>query len=173
MVRVGLISDSHGYLDPKLPELIKTCDEVWHAGDVGGGSDFLETILHLKPVVRGVYGNIDGRAVRQTFPEEAVFEVEGLKVMMTHIGGYPGRYAPTVKQRLLEVKPHVFIAGHSHILKVVRDKSLNLLHLNPGAIGFHGFQHVRTFLRFGIEAGKVVQMEAVELAPRYPVEPDF
>ena len=159
-----LLSDTHGYIDEKILSHAAKADEVWHAGDVGPivVTDKLSAIK----TVRGVYGNIDDHIVRKVFPQVNVFTVEGLKVYMTHIGGYPGRYSQGVKQQLIMEKPGLFICGHSHILKVMRDQSLNLLHMNPGAAGIHGFHQMRTMIRFKIADGKILEPEVIELGLR-------
>lgn len=164
-MKILLLSDTHGYLDEQILNHAKGCDEVWHCGDFGSEeeADLLEQIAPL----RGVYGNIDGQKLRMRFPLINVFEVTGLKVMMTHIGGYPGRYAPGIKAKLQELKPQLFISGHSHILKVMRDEALNnMLHINPGAAGREGFHPVRTLVKFKIEQGKINSVEAIELGNR-------
>jgi len=165
MTRIGLLSDTHGYLDERILHHLQGADEIWHAGDFGS-AEVLMTLAGLAPVFRGVYGNIDGPEIRGTEPLVQDFTVEGLRVFMTHIGGYPGRYAPPARQQLAQARPGLFVAGHSHILRVMPDTRLNLLHLNPGAAGMHGFHKVRTLLRFGIHNGHVVDMQAVELGPR-------
>ncbi len=167
MTRIGLLSDTHGYLDERIAHHLQGVDEIWHAGDFGS-AEVLMTLAGLARVFRGVYGNIDGLEIRGTEPLVQDFEVEGLRVLMTHIGGYPGHYAPAARQLLGQVRPGLFVAGHSHILRVMPDAKLNLLYLNPGAAGRHGFQKVRTLLRFGIDAGKVVDMQAIELGQRVP-----
>ena len=168
MKRIGLISDTHGYLDPTLFDHFSSCDEIWHAGDVGSiyWLDSLKEGLTKKgliPVIRGVYGNIDGRDIRAVFPETLVFTCEQLTVMMQHIGGYPGKYAPGVKDRIRLERPKIFISGHSHILKVMYDESLQCLHMNPGAAGKQGWQKVRTIIRFVIDGADIRDCEVVEL----------
>ena len=155
-----LLSDTHSHIDDKILKYVKQADEVWHAGDIGDIS-VAETIETLKPF-RAVYGNIDDSKVRAAFPLNNLFEVEGVKVFMTHIGGYPGRYNARVKDELLEHRPKLYICGHSHILKVMNDKKLNCLHMNPGAIGKHGFHKVRTMLRFKLYAGNILDLEVIE-----------
>lgn len=135
-------------------------DEVWHAGD-WGGIELSDKLSEIVPV-RGVYGNIDGLEVRQTYPKEIFFEIEGLKVYMTHIGGYPGRYQREVREKLLKYNPDLYICGHSHILKVVRDNKLKLLHFNPGAIGLKGFHKKRTMMTFAIENGTISDVKVLE-----------
>lgn len=165
MTRIGLLSDTHSYLDDRIAHHLCDCDEIWHAGDFGDAA-VVEALEDLAPRFRGVYGNIDGADVRQTQPLVQDFEIEGLRVLMTHIGGYPGHYAPAARPLLAAAQPGLFITGHSHILRVMPDPKLGLLHLNPGAAGQHGFHQVRTLLRFGIEHGKVVGLQAVELGKR-------
>jgi putative phosphoesterase len=163
MLKVGLLSDTHGYLDPSVLEHFKNCDEIWHAGDFG---DF-EVVRKLERIapLRGVYGNIDGRDIRLEFPQILRITIEGVDFFMTHIGGHPGRYALPVVDLLQNNTPDVFICGHSHILKIVRDKSLNnMLYLNPGAAGRHGFQLHRTIVRFEITNKKLQNMEVINLS---------
>lgn len=160
MMRIGLLSDTHGYLDEKVFTHFEACDEVWHAGDFGPNVAGL--LAGFKPL-KGVYGNIDGQDIRQEFPLTNRFKVEEVDVFMQHIGGYPGRYAPGVKSVLSVEKPKLFISGHSHILKVIPDKALGLLHLNPGAAGKHGWQKVRTLMRFSITGNRVHDLEVIEL----------
>jgi len=163
-MRVGLLSDTHGFLDEAVFEYFAQCDEVWHAGDFGPVA-VLDRLRAWKPF-RGVFGNIDGAEVRATVPRDLEWECEGLRVYMTHIGGYPGAYERRVKPELAARKPGLFICGHSHILKVIRDPTLGLLHLNPGAAGHQGWHKVRTLLRFTVADGKLSEMEAIELGPR-------
>jgi uncharacterized protein len=165
MTRIGLLSDTHGYFDQRIAHHLQGLDEIWHAGDFGSNEMILDLVA-LAPTFRGVYGNIDGADVRCTEPQIQDFRVEGLHVVMTHIGGYPGHYAPAAQQLLAKTKPGLFVCGHSHILRVMPDTKRNLLVLNPGAAGRHGFHKVRTMLRFGIDRGRVVDMQAVELGPR-------
>ncbi len=168
-MRIGLISDTHSFMDEQLLSHLKECDEIWHAGDVGLYS-VIEQLSEIAKV-RAVYGNIDGQDIRQEFPEHQIFEVESKKIWITHIGGYPPRYNPSIRKQLEIIRPDIFICGHSHILKVIPDKKLNLLHMNPGAAGHHGFHKVRTILRFSIDAGKIHSMEAVELGLRGKIKP--
>ncbi|MEM8582937.1 MAG: metallophosphoesterase family protein [Bacteroidota bacterium] len=163
---IGLISDTHGWLDPKLWTYLDPCDEVWHAGDVGSKSGILEAVSHRKPL-RAVFGNIDGQDIKNQAPLNQVFSINGLKCLITHIGGYPGRYTPRVRQLLDEHRPGLYICGHSHILKVMPDKKRGLLHMNPGACGRHGFHRIRTILRFDISAaGLIEQVQVIELGKR-------
>ncbi|GAA3924843.1 metallophosphoesterase family protein [Hymenobacter algoricola] len=164
MKKIGLLSDTHSYLDERILHHLSGCDEIWHAGDFGT-AEVAGQLAALAPL-RGVYGNIDGRDVRLTQPLVQRFEIEGLRVLMTHIGGYPGHYSPAARLLLAQEPPGLFISGHSHILKVMPDPRLPLLHLNPGAAGRHGFHRVRTLLRFAVAAGKVQQLQVVELGPK-------
>ena len=165
MIRIGLISDTHGFFDPAWAETFAAVDEIWHAGDVGR-IDVTDRLADIAPV-RAVYGNVDGRDVRDTWPLDDRFERAGLRIWMTHIGGYPGRYDARVRGLLADDPPDVFICGHSHILKVTRDAHHgNCWVLNPGAAGHHGFHVVRTVLRFTIDDGAITAMEAVELGRR-------
>ena len=164
MTRIGLLSDTHGWWDDKYVKYFSTCDEIWHSGDLG--SDALARDLAAIKPLRAVYGNIDGYPLRQQFPKIAHFTVEKVNVMMTHIGGYPGRYEPSIRNELYETKPQLFVCGHSHILKVMFDKHLNCLHINPGAAGMSGFQTERTLVRFTIEEFAIKDMEVIELGKR-------
>lgn len=168
MTRIGLLSDTHGYFDQRIAHHLRGVDEIWHAGDFGS-NELILTLTGMAPVFRGVYGNIDGYDIRCTEPQVQNFVVEGLRVVMTHVGGYPGHYAPAARQLLASTKPGLFVCGHSHILRVMPDPKLNLLTINPGAAGRHGFHKVRTLLRFGIDRGQVVDMQAVELGARTAV----
>ena len=165
MTRIGLLSDTHGHFDDRMAHHLRDCDEIWHAGDFGDAT-VIDALRGLAPRFRGVYGNIDGTDVRRSQPLVQDFVVEGLRVLITHIGGYPGHYAPAARPLLAAARPGLFVTGHSHILRVMPDPKLGLLHLNPGAAGRHGFHQVRTLLRFGVAAGKVVELRAVELGPR-------
>ena len=164
MIRIGLISDTHSYLDDAVFKHFEKCDEVWHAGDFGN-IELADQLAAFK-TMRGVYGNIDGQDVRIVHPEHQRFLCEGVDVWMTHIGGYPDHYSPLVKPKIYTDPPKLFICGHSHILKVIYDKKLNLLHLNPGAAGKHGWHKVRTLLRFSIDGDKISDLEIVELGGR-------
>ena len=164
MQKILLISDTHSYLDEKLIKYIKNADEIWHAGDVGTYS-ICEEIQKYKPL-KAVYGNIDGQDIRKTYPENLIFNCEGVKILITHIGGYPNKYPTRVKNLLLEHKPNLFICGHSHILKVMYDKELNLLHINPGACGVHGFHAVKTLVRFEIDGAEIKNLAIIELGNR-------
>ena len=164
-MKIGLISDTHSFLDEKVFEYFEPVDEVWHAGDIG---DLIlaQRLEDFKPF-RAVHGNIDNLEIRQKYPEIQAFTSEQVKVLMIHIGGYPGHYAKGVKDLLRREKPNLFISGHSHILKVMPDRSLGqLLHINPGAAGQQGFHHVRTLVRFELETGKIKNLEVIELGLR-------
>ena len=164
MTRIGLLSDTHGHTDAGILAALQSCDEVWHAGDWGPG--VAEVLATFGKPVRGVWGNIDGADVRTQFPETAIFSCEGVRVLIHHIGGYPGRYAPGVKAMLQKERPGLFISGHSHILKVMPDRALNILHMNPGACGHHGWHTVRTLLRFSVDGDRMKDCEVVELGKR-------
>lgn len=163
-MKIGLLSDTHGYVDARIFQHFKDCDEIWHAGDFGN-MQVVKALQDFKPL-RGVYGNIDGQDIRKEFPELEVFTCAGLQVMMTHIGGYPGRYAPGISQKIRSLHPGLFISGHSHILKVMYDKQVGCLHMNPGAAGKQGWHKVRTLLRFSIEDAEVKHLELIELGAK-------
>jgi putative phosphoesterase len=163
-VRIGLLSDTHGFLDDALFDYFRECDEVWHAGDFGG-LDVLDRLSAFKPL-RAVFGNIDGSEIRDALPEDLEWSSAGLRVYMTHIGGYPGRYDPRARRELLRRKPGLFLCGHSHIPRVMRDEKLGLLHLNPGACGHAGWHTKRTAMRFSIEDGRPGKLELIELGKR-------
>ena len=160
MKKILLLSDTHGYIDNDILKYVKQADEVWHAGDIGDLA-VTDAIKAIKPL-KAVYGNIDDTKTRNEFPEHNRFLCEDVEVLITHIGGYPGRYNPRIKNELYQNPPKLFICGHSHILKVIPDKKLNLLHMNPGAVGKHGFHQVRTMLRFTIDGTKIDNMEVIE-----------
>ncbi|WP_299057033.1 metallophosphoesterase family protein [uncultured Polaribacter sp.] len=164
MKKILLLSDTHSFIDDQILKFVKQADEVWHAGDIGDLT-VTDTLKKLKPL-RAVYGNIDGTDARAEFPLDAKFKLEGVPVWITHIGGYPNKYNQRVREELTANPPKIFIAGHSHILKVQYDKKLNLLHLNPGAAGKHGFHKIRTMLRFQLENGAITNMEIIELGKR-------
>ena len=164
MRRIGILSDTHGYWDDRYETYFAQCDEIWHAGDIGS-ADVALRLSAIRPL-RAVCGNIDGYPVRQMYPKTLHFTVEDVSVMMTHIGGYPGRYEPAIRAELYETKPQLFVCGHSHILKVMFDKRLNCLCLNPGAAGKSGFHTVRTLMRFVIDGADIRDMEIIELAKR-------
>lgn len=160
MKKILLLSDTHSYIDEKIIKYVGQADEVWHAGDIGD-LHVTDTIQKLKPL-RAVYGNIDDAKARVEFPKNLRFRCEEVEVLMTHIGGYPGKYNQAIRQELMSNPPQLFICGHSHILKVQFDKSLNLLHMNPGAAGVQGFHQVRTMLRFVIDRKEIKQLEIIE-----------
>lgn len=161
MTKIGLISDTHGYLDEAVFKHFEDRDEIWHAGDFGT-LELAERLAAFKPL-RGVYGNIDGPDVRQTYPEHLRFTCEQVDVWMTHIGGYPGKYHPSIKRQIYTKPPKLFISGHSHILKVIFDKAINCLHINPGAAGKQGWHKVRTLVKFCISEEKIHTLEIVEM----------
>jgi uncharacterized protein len=164
MTRIGLISDTHGYLDEIVFEHFKDCNEIWHGGDFG--EEGLAKSIKEKKRLRGVYGNIDSADIRTEFPEQLVFMCEEVKVMMRHIGGYPPRYNPETKKELLIHQPQLFISGHSHILKVMYDEKLQCLHMNPGAAGKQGWHKARTIIRFVIDGKNMKDCEVIELGKR-------
>lgn len=164
-MKIGLLSDTHSYLDRKIFDYFAECDQVWHAGDIGDVrvADELEA---FKPF-RAVFGNIDSKDLQNRYPENAMFKCEGIKVWMTHIGGAPPKYNARVRKQLEVEPPHLFICGHSHILRIKRDPAFNnMIYLNPGAAGIHGFHQVKTIVRFDISSGKVNNMEVIELGKR-------
>lgn len=166
MKKILLLSDTHSYLDNDILKYVKQADEVWHAGDIGD-IKVTDAIKQLKPL-RGVYGNIDNSEIRLEFPENNRFMCEGVDVWITHIGGYPKAYNIRVREEIKINPPKLFISGHSHILKVMPDSKLNLLHMNPGAAGKHGFHKARTMLRFTIDGEKIDNLEVIEFPERYP-----
>jgi putative phosphoesterase len=161
MIKIGLLSDTHAHWDDKFARYFSECDEIWHAGDIGN-MDILNCLERIKPV-RAVYGNIDDALIRSVCPEKLRFEVEGVSVLLTHIGGYPGKYEPVIRREIYTSPPRLFVCGHSHILKVVYDKSLQMLCLNPGAAGKYGFHQVQTIMRFAIDGKDIRNMEVIEL----------
>ena len=160
MTKILLLSDTHSYLDDAILKHVAKADEVWHAGDIGN-LEVTDAIKRLKPL-RAVYGNIDNAEARSEFPLDLRFMCEGVAVWITHIGGYPGRYNQRIRDAIREHPPRLFICGHSHILKVMNDKKLKLLHMNPGAIGKHGFHKARTMLRFEIDGKEIKNLEVIE-----------
>ena len=164
MQRIALLSDTHNYLDPKLIKYFDSCDQIWHAGDIGTIA-IMDELVKIKPVI-GVYGNIDGKDVRNVYPKNQHFTCEQVKVFMTHIGGYPNRYSLDALNEIKREAPQLFICGHSHILKVMFDAKYKLLHINPGAAGIHGFHKVKTMVRFTIDADKIKDLEVIELGVR-------
>lgn len=163
-MRIGIISDTHSYLDPSVFKYFSQCDEIWHAGDIGT-LDVLQQLEAFKPTM-AVFGNIDGHEVRAASPEDQVFVREGKKILMTHIAGSLPRYNPRVRDLIKTHQPDVLVCGHSHLLKVQPDKANNLLFINPGAAGKHGFHKIKTLLRLEIQEGKIQNLEVVELGPR-------
>jgi|TARA_B110000438_G_scaffold251552_1_gene256042 putative phosphoesterase len=160
MKKILLISDTHGYIDDRIIQYAKQSDETWHAGDIGE----LKVTDELKKVttVRAVHGNIDNNKIRAEYPENLRFQIEEMKIWITHIGGYPNKYNQRIRQEINNNPPDIFICGHSHILKVINDKKLDVLHINPGAIGKHGFHHVRTMIKFEIMKSKIQNLEVIE-----------
>ena len=165
MTRIGLISDTHNFLDDAVFRHFEQCDEIWHAGDFGN-EEIAEQLKNFRPL-RGVYGNIDGGGIRNEFPEKLRFRIEETEILMTHIGGYPGKYAPAIKNELFSQPPQLFVCGHSHILKVIYDDKLRCLHMNPGAAGKQGWHKVRTLIRFVIEGKNMKQCEVIELGKNF------
>lgn len=161
MTRIGLLSDTHGYWDDRYLHHFASCDEIWHAGDIGS-QDIIDRLKAFRPL-RAVYGNIDSHDIRLQYPETTRFTLDGADVVMKHIGGYPGRYDRSVRSLLAAQPPQLFVSGHSHILKVQYDPALRLLHINPGAAGKYGFHTVRTLVRFVIDDGKFADLEVIEL----------
>lgn len=163
MKRIGILSDTHCVDDPRIATHFAGMDEIWHAGDIGD-VDAYRRLSDIAPVFRAVAGNIDGAVLRRVCPEMLIFETEGVKVVMTHIGGYPGRYSPGIKAVLERERPRVFVSGHSHILRVMPDPALDLLHINPGAAGVHGWQKERTLIRLTLDCGTPKDLEVIHLA---------
>lgn len=161
MLRIGLLSDTHNYLDPALSKYLDSCDQVWHAGDIGTVS-ICQELEKIKPLT-AVYGNIDGQDIRKIYPKHQQFNCEQVKVLMTHIGGYPEKYSKEALALIQATAPQLFICGHSHILKVMFDKKYNLLHINPGAAGMQGFHHIKTMVRFTIDKKDIKNLEVIEL----------
>jgi putative phosphoesterase len=161
MTHIGILSDTHGYFHPRLTAFFKGCEEIWHAGDIGT-YDVIDELHRLAPV-RAVYGNIDGQGIRKEFQKVLLFDCEGVRVLMTHIGGYPGHYAPGIRAIIMTEKPLLFIAGHSHILKVINDKEYGLLHINPGAAGTFGLHKVITAVRLNIDLKNISNLEILEI----------
>ena len=169
MTRIGLISDTHGFLDENVFKHFEHCDEMWHAGDFGEGVAQRISFVNSsgeKKRIRGVFGNIDDALIRSEFPEQLVFMCEDVKVMMRHIGGSPPKYNPATRKELQIYQPQLFISGHSHILKVTYDDKMQCLHMNPGAAGKHGWHNVRTLIRFVIDGKDMKDCEVIELGKR-------
>jgi len=164
MTRIGLISDTHHYLDPAVTRHFSSCDEIWHAGDFGN-AELASKLADVKPL-KGVYGNIDGKDIRSEFPEKLSWQCEDVRIFMTHIGGYPPKYNEKVKKELLELKPDLFICGHSHILRIIFDDKISCLYMNPGAAGNQGWHKLRTVIRFSIDGREITNCEIIELGKR-------
>lgn len=162
MKKIGILSDTHSCWDDRYAKHFSDCDEIWHAGDIGDIS-IIERLKDICPVVRAVHGNIDSGEVRRICHEIELFNLEGVNVWMTHIGGYPGKYAPGVKKILKDEGVGLMVCGHSHILKVIPDRELGLLHVNPGAAGYHGWQKVRTLMKLTLDAGNITGLDVIEL----------
>ncbi|QFQ12537.1 metallophosphoesterase [Pseudoprevotella muciniphila] len=161
MTRIGLLSDTHGFWDSRYEQYFAECDEIWHAGDIGT-TEIADRLNAIKPLT-AVYGNIDGEDLRRCYPELIRFKCEEVEILMKHIGGYPGNYDRSIRQNIFNNPPKLFISGHSHILKVVYDKNLQLLHINPGAAGIQGWQKARTLVRFTIDRTEIKDVEVIEL----------
>jgi putative phosphoesterase len=164
MKKILLLSDTHSHIDERILHFVSEADEVWHAGDIGDLA-VTDAIAALKPL-KAVYGNIDDHKARSSFPLDLKFDCEGMKVWITHIGGYPGKYNQRIREEIKQNPPQIFITGHSHILKVQWDKSIQCMHLNPGACGVSGFHQMRTMLRFSIDKGSLKDLEVIELGLR-------
>jgi putative phosphoesterase len=164
MKKIAIISDTHSFLETKITNIFKKCDEVWHAGDFGYNSNIEKMIETNK--VRGVYGNIDGQKIRNIYPKIQRFECEKMKILMTHIGGYPGKYLKHIEKEIQRYKPNIFISGHSHIVKIIYDNKYNLLHINPGAAGKEGFHIMRTIVLLYIDGKKISNLKLIELGER-------
>jgi uncharacterized protein len=164
MTRIGLLSDTHGYVHPKVFEVFSACHEIWHAGDIGN-TDVANQLMAFKPL-KAVHGNIDGEGIRRSWPEVQLFNCEQVKVAIIHIGGYPGRYEKKARLVIEKEQPGLFISGHSHILKVMFDEKNQLLHINPGAAGIYGLHQQITLVRFGIDGKEIKDLEVIELSRR-------
>lgn len=164
MKRIGLLSDTHGYWDERYEKYFSECDEIWHAGDIGH-VEVARRLSALKPL-RAVYGNIDGDEIRHLYPQIYRFKCEEVDVLIKHIGGYPGHYDASIRGTLFSRPPQLFISGHSHILKVLYDKTIRCLHINPGAAGIYGFHKVRTLVRFTIDGSDIKDLEVIELGEK-------
>lgn len=164
MKYIGLISDTHGFLDENVFKHFENCNEIWHAGDFGS-TEIINRLKSFKPL-KGVYGNVDGTDIRSEFPEQLIFMCEDVRIMIRHIGGYPPKYNPETKKELLLCKPQLLISGHSHILKIMYDEKLECLYMNPGAAGKQGWQKVRTIVRFAIDGKEIKNCEVIELGKK-------
>lgn len=169
MKKIILISDTHSYLGKDVTKYFDACDEIWHAGDIGS-MEVLDQLETYNKKLRIVYGNIDNKEIQECTDYNLIFDIDGLKVLITHIGGYPGRYTKRVKKLLENENPNVYVCGHSHILKVMPDKELGLIHMNPGACGIVGVHKFRTFLQFDIKDGKIENLNAIDLGPRGSIQ---
>ena len=165
MKKIGIISDTHAYWDDKYETYLGECDEIWHVGDIGS-VELADRFEAMKPIFRAVYGNCDGYDLRARYPEILRFKCEDIDVMMKHIGGYPGRYDRSIAAKIYASPPDLFISGHSHILKIMPDKSLNLLHINPGAAGIQGWHKERTLVRLTIEGNKFTDCEVITIGQK-------
>lgn len=163
-MKVGLLSDTHGFLDENILKYFEGCDEIWHAGDIGS-IDIADQLSDYKSF-RAVHGNIDEPSLQYRYPEELIFDIGGLRVFMIHIGGYPPKYNKSLRTKLDEINPDLFICGHSHIVKIVNDPERKLLHINPGAAGKQGFHYLRSIVRFSISVGKIENVQLIELGKR-------
>lgn len=168
MKKIGLLSDTHGYLDEGILHRLEKCDEIWHAGDIGS-SAVIDQLEGIAPV-KAVYGNIDGGDLRLDFGEYLILDNYKVRTLMMHIGGYPGRYTPRAKELIKIYQPNLFISGHSHILKIIRDHQNNLIHFNPGACGHHGFHIMRTLILFSIDSNGIQEVKVVELGKRGKIQ---
>lgn len=164
MKRIGLISDTHNYLDDSVFKHFDKCDEIWHGGDFGTAA-IADELQKYKPL-KGVYGNIDGNDIKSRFPEMLPFTCEDVRVLMIHIGGYPGKYSPLARKEIIAFQPRLFISGHSHILKIMYDEKFKCLHINPGAAGKQGWHKVRTLVRFVIDGENIKDCEVIELGSK-------
>lgn len=171
MKRIGLLSDTHAYWDPKYLEYFAECDEIWHAGDIGS-VEVAERLAEFRPL-RAVVGNCDGGDLHLMYPQKLRWNCEGADVLMTHIGGYPGRYDRSIRNQLYTRPPKLFVCGHSHILKVQYDQQLHLLHINPGAAGLQGWHQVRTLVRFTADQGQFRDLEVIEIPRRELQTPTY
>lgn len=164
LMKIGLLSDTHGYLDQRIIEHFNDCDEIWHAGDFGS----MEVVhaISSRWKLRGVHGNIDDPSIRSDFPVENTFELDGLKVYLTHIGGYPPIYTPLIRKKLDLINPDLFICGHSHIIRIMKDQERKILHINPGAAGMQGFHKIRSIVRLEIRNREIKNLQVIELGKR-------
>ncbi len=165
MTKIGIISDTHGYIDDRILHYFEPCDQIWHAGDVGN-MHVIETLEQTGKKIVGVYGNIDNQKIRAVFPEEQFFTIAGKKILIRHIAGSPGRYNKRTYHLIKKLQPDIVVCGHSHILKIQFSKELNVLHINPGAAGIKGFHKIRTIVRFTITPQTITNMEVIELGAR-------